>query len=146
MTRRVCSRSVVLWLGLALVLFGFFSPVLTEDEMSIGPLVPVRSAGWLEGAAIFLALLGIARWLRLKAIAGLAVVAMLFLGVWVYRVLSDDRREAAEFTDLMSSEKGQYGLSIVNPVELDYGFFLLEAGLAFVVVSRLCFRPKEASD
>jgi hypothetical protein len=71
---------------------------------------------------------------------------MLFLGVWAYKVLSDDRREAAEFTDLMSSEKGQYGLSIVNPVELDYGFFLLEAGLAFVVVSRLCFRPKEASD
>ena len=144
--KRFSSRIVVLGLGLALVLAGFFSPVLTEEEMSFGPLVPVRSGAWLAGAAAFLAVLAIARWLRFKAIAGLAVVAMLFLGVWAYRVISEDRQNVAEFTEMMSSEKGQYGLSIVNPVELDYGFFLIEAGLALVVVSRLCFRPVETSD
>lgn len=136
---------MVFWLGLALVLAGFFSPVLVKEGTSIFPLIPVGSGAWLAGAAVFLTLLAIARWLRFRAMAGLAAVTIVFLGVWAYRVLSEDRRNLAEFIKEMSSEKGQYGL-FVNPVELDYGFFLIETGLALVVVSRLCFRPEVTSD
>ena len=142
---RFSSRSAVLWLGLALVLAGFFSPVLVKEGTSLFPLVPVESGAWLAGAAVFLTLLAIAKWLRFKAMAGLAAVTIVLLGGWAYEVLSEDRRNLAEAIKEMSSEKGQFGL-FVNPVELGYGFFLIEVGLALVVVSRLCFRPGETLD